>query len=198
MLQLSRLRNLGAVFVLVLAACASDPTASQEYQDLETRLETAESDLTATQSDLSDVRAELDDVRAELEDAEASLSAADATAEEAAEEISSLEEALAAAEAALEASVQEVGTWPAPMRQGFIDACAAEPDPTLTEEQNLALCTCMADNLEQTVSLEDLLALGLSIEAEVDPTTGLPAGMDERLAAVFLTAAFTCFVALEN
>lgn len=183
-----------AIVSLLAAGCTNDPTQSDEYSALQSeldqrnatieeqsvQLESIESNLAALQSDYDGA---VQDSADALTEASASLSAAEARAVE--------------SERALDEELN--APWPEELTAPFVEGCAEIPEEGLSLDQQVTLCTCMFDQLEESFSLVDFLMFSIASadpDAELNTFTGLPVGMDPRFVEGLLTAATECLFAV--
>lgn len=192
--NLVRWMSAWVVVALAVAACATDPLETPEYtalaRDLEaarsradgaeelaatlgSRVESAEADRARLESDLADVRSDLDGVRDQLSDARREKAESDR---------------------ALQAELTK--PWPAAVKTMFVEECTADDDPSLSEEQERFLCSCVVDALEPQVTLEEFITFSVAVAApdaiEVDPETGIPLGLDPGFVDLLAGVGFSC------
>ena len=179
---------------LLVAACSGDVTESEEYLELQAELETQTEAVAEIQNQLEDsnsreseLTAELESMRSELEDLTAEVDEANTRADQA---VTDLEDYINR-------------PWPEPLKDEFVVGCSQQPDEGLTAEQQVELCSCLVDELEQQLTLDDFLALSASAfalgdDADVNPITGFPSDISDDLAEAIVNAATTCALSLER
>ena len=191
--------SVALVLLVVAASCSSDATESEEYQSLE-----------ADHEELQETHRELETEKQTLEEQVQTLGE---TSDELREERQALEEELDTARVSLdeaEASLEEAqGTgdepWPDEVKALFVEQCsAAPPDESLIAEgvsvdRQRAMCECTVEELSGTVAMADFMMFSVlafsDAEAELDPLTGLPSGIDEEFAQTLVAASARCLVA---
>lgn len=194
-----RRRALMAVpLALVLASCAGAVTESDEYLALQAELDETEGQLESTEARASGAESELESVKA-------SLAAAESTLESNATELAGLEESLDEAEeardeaaAALDAEINR--PWPDALKDVFLAGCTESPGEDFTAEENRAVCQCIITELEESVTFVDFMTFSMlaftAADADVDPFTGLPPGLDQDFADTLISASTTCVLEL--
>ena len=183
--------GLAMPLVLIVASCAGAVTESDEYIALQGTLDETARLLESAEAESAATQAELEDVRAELAASESALQRRDS-------DVSDLETALTEAEEALDAELNR--PWPDAATDLFVAGCTETPNEGLSDEDERAMCECMFTELEKSVSFLDLMTFSLStfseIEAELDPITGLPEGIDRDFAETLISATTTCILDL--
>ncbi len=169
---------------LVLAACSTNVTESDEYLALADERDQLERERDLARDDYVEAQGDLDSIQAELADSEARVKALDA-------ELAAVTDALLAAQVANESPSGE--PWPESVRSVFIEGCAAEPDPDLSPEDMQALCVCVTDELEQRVSLSDFLVFSVAF---LGSDGEFPADIDEEFLTTVTEAGVSCALSL--
>ncbi len=182
---------LGAVSVLALSACSSDPTTTEVYQQVE-------ADKVAAQSQLAEVQAELEAAKAALEESEASVS-------ELQPQLSNLESEKVRSEERVGELQDELEAWkeftgsgsdePFLWTQELYDATVLTCTFDGTSEED---CMCIVERLESElylmeVMLMDELAAGVNLGlVPVNPITELPEGLDGEVVGILTEAFVEC------
>jgi hypothetical protein len=177
---------------LTLGACSGDVLESDEYTELSAEAEGLRADLAA-----AEVRAE--EAAAETAGTETSLAEAETALAEAETALAAAEVRAEEAEAAAAASAEPQG-WPVDVKNSFIEGCTQDTEDGFTDQQREQFCTCITDELEATVSLDEFIVLALSVadpSTPVSPLTGLPVGLDDDFAEAFVDSATSCLLAVE-
>lgn len=187
---------LAILLVAALSSCSGEVTDSEEYLALQ-------ADLDERAVELDAVRSELSEVQASRHEAQKKLEAADSAREHSEDRASTLEASLRdaqaqaeQAESALEAELNR--PWPEEVKDLFVEGCTETPNEGLTDQQERAIRKCSMDALEAEVSLIDFMTFSIltfsDVDAELNPITGLPAGVDEAFAETLVNAAVGCIL----
>lgn len=166
-------------------------TESDEYVALESELADQATELEAVQSELESALSDTADVEALLGTSEDTLEEVQAT-------LTETEVRAAEAEAALAEFLDQ--PWPDGLKDDFVVGCASEVEEGLTPEQQVAVCQCTVDKLEEEITFIDFMLFSLSAidpEIELNPVTSLPYGLDEEFLGVIVQASTSCFLSLE-
>lgn len=195
-----RLRRIGSLLALALvaSACATDPTTSEEYQQLA-------SDKAATETQLSETESQLTETMADLEAKTAALSDSEAQLAEMQSEVASLESDKAEADQRAEDLQGELEVWkqfagspndePYLWSQELFDAWMLTCTSDGTSQDS---CVCFVEGVESQASLMELMLMYELFAAaefglvEVNQATDLPEGVDPDLVGVITVSAIDC------
>ena len=185
---------LSVVLAMLAASCSGDVTESEEYLELQSELDTQAEEIQTIQGELEDSRTRETELNSELEVVRSEIGDLTADLEEASNRA-------AEAEAELDDYINR--PWPDPLKEMFVVGCTDTPNEGLTDEQETELCSCVVDELEQTVTLDDFMVFStLAFASEgsgaVNPLTGFPSGLDDELAEIIIDAGTRCVLSLEN
>ena len=185
---------LPVVLVILVASCSGDVTESEEYLALQAEFETQAEEIQTIRAELEDSRTREAELSSELEDIR--LEIGDLT-----EELEEASSRAADAEAELDDYINR--PWPDPLKGLFVVGCTDTPNEGLTDEQEFELCSCMVDELEQSMTVDDFMvfsALAFASEGstDVNPLTGLPSALDDELVEIILDAGARCALSLDN
>jgi hypothetical protein len=152
-----------AVIAVLLTACATDVTTSDEYLALETERDEATAAQAEAEQKLADTESELEASQQDLADAEQRAGDAEAQVLE--------------LEGTLEEEINRIDPYPPAMVDLFVEGCA-EGAPGMLET-----CVCAIDGIQDVMPFAQFLEVSVAFfDAPLDPVTGFPA--DDALAGI--------------
>ncbi len=184
-----------ALSSVLFAACSPEVTESDEYQELLAELDKVESERDKVESERDLARSEIEDAESSRDRAQSELADSQARVDSLEADLTEVEAALVAAQAVSQTDLGE--PWPDGVKTLFVEGCTENPED-ISPEDMLSLCLCVTEELEKRVALSDFLAFSVALVAagDVDPFSGLPAGVDEEFVTIVTEASVTCALTL--
>lgn len=190
-MRMPRMFTLAVVTALGLAACTSDPTTTEEYQQLAADKAEIETQLTEAQTNLETTKADLEESEGLVDEMRPQLSTLESEKVSAEDRVGELTDELDAWKMFTGSPNEEPYLWSQELFDMSIVVCTTDG----TSESD---CVCVTNGLESQTALMDLMFFTeITAAAElgavpINPITDLPDGLSGEFVGLITEIVFDC------